>query len=147
MQERLALRRCCAYERAALVWKKWVNSGRLALTGLDQAWPGELIVPVESTHVEISWKAGHFGALNCLMVQTMIETSHFGPKPTKILFFPFSCKELQSVGLLPSMAQVHLLLHAYWCGHLVRLGWVLAKREDNIFNFGQPSVLSPPIIR
>lgn len=88
MQKRLALRRCCAYERAALVWKKWVNSGRLALTGLDQAWPGELIVPVESTHVEISWKAGHFGALNCLMVQTMIETSHFGPKTDQNFIFP-----------------------------------------------------------
>ena len=70
-----------------------------------------------------------------------------GPKSTEISLFAFPYTELQSVGLLSSMAQVHSLLHAGWWGHLVRFGWAVDKEDRNIFTFGQSFVLSQPIVQ
>jgi hypothetical protein len=78
-------------------------------------------------------KRGTQGRSISWQLQRCPQPAILGPKPTKISFFPFLFSELQSVGLLPSMAQVHLLLHAGWWDHLVRLGWAVAKGERNVF--------------
>jgi hypothetical protein len=69
--------------------------------------------------------------------ESWLNMAIFVPKSTKISLFFFSCTEMQSVGISPSMALVHLLVHARWWGHLVRLDWDVAKGEGNIFIFSQ----------
>lgn len=62
-----------------------------------------------------------------LFVQRDVQTWPFPPKNRSK--FHFVSTELQPVDLLPSMALVHLLVHAGWWGQLAALGWVKDRRD------------------
>lgn len=63
--------------------------------------------------------------------------SIFRPKLNEKSLLVFSCAELPLVGVLSSMAVVHLLMRARWWGQLVPLGWTVAVGEENSFILSQ----------
>jgi hypothetical protein len=60
-----------------------------------------------------------------------------GPESTEISLFDLSCTELTLIGLLLPIALVQLLVHVQWWDQFVPLGWVVARREGDIFIFSQ----------
>ena len=133
----MGLRRWCARERVGDEWKvcHFVRPGLLRTHAhfcarLNSA-------SREYTNLAMNSTGGNLVGRFTLERESSSNMAISRPKSTEFSLCQFSCMELQPIGLLPSMALVHLPVHARWWGELVVLGWARDRRDKNTFILSQ----------